>query len=350
MTATVNHTTYMRRALTLARRGWGRTTPNPMVGAVVVQNNEIVGTGFHARAGRPHAEVEALAAAGEQARKATLYVTLEPCSTTGRTPPCTKAIIEAGIRHVIIGCLDTNPAHAGQALKILAQHQIDVTVGVLKEQCQELNEAFFCWTRHGRPFVLLKMAMTLDGKIATPEGDSKWITDTAARRHVQRLRQWADAIMVGGETVRLDNPQLTVRTPRNWWRQPPRLVWTRTPPEEMRTLPLWQEGGTAPEAVAPQSPAEWQKLLIALGARQITALLIEGGGELAAAALQAGIVDKVAFYIAPKILGGRNSRPVVGGAAPSAMAEALPLRRVTHKCIGNDLLITGYLTNVYGLD
>ena len=342
-----NDRRWMRKALGLARRGWGRTTPNPMVGAVIVRDGHEVGAGFHRRAGTPHAEVHALAAAGEGARGATLYVTLEPCSTTGRTPPCTDAILRAGVARVVIGCRDPNPNHAGRGVSILLEHGVAADVGVEQEACERLNEAFFCWIRHKRPFVLLKMAMTLDGKIATAAGQSKWITGPKARRHVQRLRQWADAIMVGAETVRQDDPGLTVRTPRNWWRQPRKLVWTRR-----RALPrhhaIW--AGSPPDFAGPQSRAEWLSLLHRLGRDEVTALLVEGGGELAAACLRAGAVDKVAFFVAPKILGGRDSRPVVGGDTAGALAEALPLEGLTTRRLGDDLLITGYVTDVHRAD
>ena len=344
-----NDKRWMRRALRQARRGWGRTTPNPLVGAVIVRDGHEVGAGFHRRAGTPHAEAHALAAAGGNARGATLYVTLEPCSTTGRTPPCTDAILEAGVARVVIGCLDPNPNHAGGSVSILSEHGVEADVGVEQEECERLNEAFFCWIQHGRPFVLLKMAMTLDGKIATAGGQSKWITGPKARRHVQRLRQWTDAIMVGAETVRQDDPSLTVRAPRNWWRQPRKLVWTREP-SLARHHAIWGEPPLPPEFVGPQSRAEWLALLQRLGRQEVTALLVEGGGELAAACLRAGIVDKVAFFVAPKVLGGRDSRPVVGGGTVASLAEALPVRDLTTRRIGNDLLITGYVTDVHRAD
>ncbi|MCK5805499.1 MAG: bifunctional diaminohydroxyphosphoribosylaminopyrimidine deaminase/5-amino-6-(5-phosphoribosylamino)uracil reductase RibD, partial [Lentisphaeria bacterium] len=216
----------MKLALRQAMRGWGRTSPNPMVGAVVVRDGVPVGRGYHCAAGTPHAEVHALADAGVAARGATVYVTLEPCCTHGRTPPCTQALVDAGVRRVVIGCLDPNPRHAGRAVGVLQAEGIEVEHGVLEKDCRRLNKAFFWWITHARPYVCLKMAMTLDGRIATAGGDSKWVTGPRARARVQRMRRWADAIMVGGETFRLDNPSLTVRTPQNWWRQPERCVWT----------------------------------------------------------------------------------------------------------------------------
>lgn len=339
---------WMRRALTLARRAWGRTSPNPMVGAVVVRDGRLVGEGFHHAAGTPHAEVHALAAAGARAAGGTLYVTLEPCSTHGRTPPCTEAIRRAGIRRLVVGCLDANPRHAGRGCTDLADAGIEVLCGVLEEACHDLNESFFWWIDQRRPFVLLKMAMTLDGRIATAGGESQWITGTAARRRVQRLRQWSDAIMVGGATARADNPSLTVRQPRGWPRQPRRCVWTSRPLPD--GLALGAGDGPPPLLAKPVTQAAWLDLLGRLGQEDVTALLLEGGGELAAAALRAGIVNKVAFFVAPKILGGRGSRPVVGGADPGHLTEAMDLERLHVEHVGDDLLITGYCTHVHWTD
>ncbi|OGV82137.1 MAG: riboflavin biosynthesis protein RibD [Lentisphaerae bacterium RIFOXYA12_64_32] len=332
---------WMRKALRLARRAWGQTTPNPMVGAVLVRHGREVGAGYHHRAGLPHAEVEALhVAAGARARGATLYVTLEPCCTHGRTPPCTDAILAAGVARVVVGCLDPNPRHAGRGVAALRDKGIEVEVGVLEAECRELNEAFFCWIQHRRPFVLLKMAMTLDGRIATASGESQWITGEKARAQVQKLRQWAGAILVGGETVRRDNPNLTVRSPQNWWRQPLKLVWSRQRAVP-KNLNIWKDPTNPPRNVSPATPAQWRRLLAELGAQEVTALLIEGGGELAAACLRAGIVDKVQFYVAPKILGGRGSRPVVGGPDPIALADALALCDVRIQRVGADFVVTG---------
>lgn len=337
----------MRRALALARKAWGKTTPNPMVGAVVLRDGQCVGAGWHHRAGGPHAEVHALEAAGEKSRGAALVVTLEPCSTHGRTPPCTDAIIRAGISRVIIGCQDPNPKHAGAAAAILEKAGIETVSGVLEPACRQLNEAFFWWIQTRRPFVMLKMAMTLDGRIATAGGQSQWITGPRARQRVQRFRQWADAIMVGGETVVQDNPSLTVRSPAGWWRQPLPCVWSSRPLPETCKL---STGAVAPIVTKPSTTKEWLAFLQDLGRREVTALLLEGGGELAAAALQAGIVNKIAFFIAPKILGGRGSRPVVGGADPASLQEAMAIQDMRVEHLGEDLLITGYCENVYRTD
>ncbi len=339
---------WMRRALALARKAWGRTSPNPLVGAVLVREGRVVGEGFHQRAGTPHAEVHAIAAAGEAAAGATLYVSLEPCCTHGRTPPCTEAIRRAGIRRVVAGCVDANPRHAGRGLEQLREWGIETTVGVLEEACRDLNESFFWWARNRRPFVLLKLAATLDGRIATASGQSRWISGPAARHRVQRLRQWADAVMVGGATVLADNPSLTVREPARWPRQPLRCVWTS------RALPPGLAVASDPERppvlAKPVTTEQWLAFLSDLGRRDITALLLEGGGELAAAALRAGIVNKVAFFLAPRILGGRGSRPAVGGDDPARLEDALPLGRLRVERVGEDLLITGYCRHVHGAD
>ena len=332
---------YMKKALGLARLAWGRTAPNPMVGAVVVKNGAVVGAGYHHKAGTAHAEVNALADAGKNADGATMYVTLEPCSTYGRTPPCTEAIKKANIRKVVCASEDFNPRHAGNGFDILRAAGIEVKVGVCRKEAQELNKAFFSHITRQRPYVLLKMAMTLDGKIATASGDSKWITSAAARSRVQQLRQWCDAIMVGGETVRLDRPGLVVREPENWENQPQKLIYTRMSSDFLHKE--YFPGDTNVRAVAPQNRGEWLDLLHELGRNNVTALLLEGGGELAAKALQCKIVDEVEFHIAPKILCGRNSRSVVGGSDPFKLAEAFALEKLQVKRAGCDLIINGRL-------
>lgn len=337
---------WMRAALRLAAKAWGMTSPNPLVGAIVVRGGRQVGIGWHHRAGTPHAEVHALAAAGPRTRGATLYVTLEPCCTHGRTPPCTDAVLAAGIARVVIGALDPNPAHAGRGVALLQAAGIAVDTGVEAARCAALNESFAGWIRYRRPYVLLKLAMTLDGKLATAGGESQWITGPAARRWVQRQRQWADAILVGGETVRRDDPQLLVRTPADWPRQPLRLVATRS--GNLGPAPrLLTDGRAETRLVSCADAPAWHRWLAELGAQQVTALLVEGGGELAGELLRAGCVDKIAFFVAPKILGGRHSRPAVGGADPLHLAEALGVRELTVRRVGADLLIMGYLSDVH---
>jgi len=332
---------YMHQALELAQLAWGETSPNPLVGAIVVKNGRIIGRGHHRKAGTPHAEINALADCRYSPAGATLYVTLEPCSTHGRTPPCTDAIIKAGIKKVYIGCLDPNPNHAGRGVEILQQAGIEVVFPVMEQECRRLNEAFFKWITTREPFVILKMAMTLDGRIATVNGNSQWVTGPEARERVQTLRQWADAVMVGGETARLDRPGLNVRCKPDWEKQPRRIIVSRRiRPEEAEAL---LQPGVRPEVIAPQTPEEWHIEMSRLGSEGVTALLIEGGGELAGTVLQAGIVDKVEFFIAPKILGGRDSRCVVGGENPLSLSEAMNLDRVEIETIGNDLRVSGYI-------
>lgn len=339
---------YMRAAVNLARRGWGRTSPNPLVGAIVVKNDAVVGRGWHQQAGGPHAEVHALDAAGETAHGATLYVTLEPCSSHGRTPPCTERIAAAGIKRVVAGTMDPNPKHRGRGIEWLQKRGIATAVNVEHTRCEQLNAAFFCWIRTGKPYVTLKLAMTADGRIATRNGHSQWITGLPARRRVQRMRQWADAILVGADTVRRDNPQLLVREPQNWPCQPLRLVASRS--GDIGDATLFNDGRGPARLICCESPAAWQKQLAELGSSGITSILVEGGGELAADMLAAGVIDNVAFFIAPKILGGRESRPAIGGDNPLDINAAMNLNDTRIARCGDDFLLTGYITDVHRLD
>lgn len=336
--------TFMNEALALARLGWGRTNPNPMVGAVIVsEDGTIIGRGYHAKAGGPHAEVNAINDAVRHCgtcKNGTIYVTLEPCCTTGRTPPCTDAIIAAGLKKVVTGSLDPNPKHAGKGIEILQQHGIKCVTGVLQDECIELNRPFFKYISTGKPFVILKMAMTLDGKIADPDGNSKWITGPEARGRVQQLRRLADAVMVGGGTLRMDNPKLTVREPEDWWRQPQRIIVSNSMSDE-DVAEYFPDGNVV--RVSPATPDEWHELMTQLGKKECMALLIEGGGEVANTVLKAGIVDYVEFHIATKLLGGRNSIPVLGGDNPGTLADALALHRVKVETYGDDIAVSGYM-------
>ena len=333
----------MKEALALARMGWGHTNPNPMVGAVVVSPDmKIIGRGYHARAGEAHAEVNAIHDALRHAgscRGCTIYVTLEPCCTTGRTPPCTRAIIENGFSKVVVGAADPNPRHAGKGICVLEEAGIKCVTGVCHDECLELNRPFFKYISTGRPFVILKMAMTLDGKIATPDGSSKWITGVEARSRVQQLRRLADAIMVGGSTLRCDKPGLMVRDPENWTPQPRRIIVSNAMDEE-EVRSYFPDGRG--EKVSLDSPDEWGKLMEKLGSEECMVLLIEGGGELADSALKSGVVDYVEFHIAPMLLGGRNSIPVLGGGDPGALADALRLSQVKVTRYGTDIAVSGY--------
>jgi diaminohydroxyphosphoribosylaminopyrimidine deaminase/5-amino-6-(5-phosphoribosylamino)uracil reductase len=333
----------MQEALALAKMGWGRTNPNPMVGAVVVSpEGTVIGRGYHARAGEAHAEVNAVQEALRRhgsCRGSTVYVTLEPCCTTGRTPPCTRLLIDNGVSRVVVGALDPNPKHAGRGIEVLQKAGIECVTGVCHDECIELNRPFFKYITTGKPFVILKMAMTLDGKIATPGGSSKWITGIEARSRVQQLRRLADAIMVGGGTLRADSPGLTVREPEDWPFQPRRLIVSQSMTDE-EVAAFFSDGNV--ERVAPASTEEWHALMTKLGREECMALLIEGGGELADSALKAGIVDYVEFHIAPMLLGGRESRPVLGGGDPGELAGALRLQRVKVTQYGTDIAISGY--------
>ncbi len=330
----MNDEFYMRHAAELARRALGETTPNPIVGAVIVRNGEIIGEGWHHKAGCPHAEIEAIRSAnGANLEGSTIYVTLEPCSSWGRTPPCTDAVLREKFARVVIGCPDPNPKHAGRAVELLRSHGVEVTACVLEEECRKLNEAFFKWVTTGKPFVILKLAMTLDGRIATQAGNSQWITGPDARRRVQQLRRWADAVMVGAGTFLADSPKLTVRDDAgNTLKTPARFVLS----SRKLDLPAGWEQAVLKNA------AEWETFLTGLGKRPFVSLLLEGGGELAASALNAGIVDKIEFHYAPKILGGRNSRPGVGGPDPLTLSEAFPIENMSVRQLGADIAVTGY--------
>jgi diaminohydroxyphosphoribosylaminopyrimidine deaminase/5-amino-6-(5-phosphoribosylamino)uracil reductase len=366
--ASIPDTRYMARALRLAARGRGRTSPNPAVGAVVVAGARIVGEGFHRQAGGPHAEALALQAAGRRARGGTLYVTLEPCSHRNkRTPPCVPAILSAGIRRVVVAMRDPNPMVAGDGIRSLRRAGLRVTVGCLARQAAGLNEDYVHRMKTGLPFVDLKAAMTLDGKIATAAGESRWITGPAARRHAHGLRGRADAIAVGLRTVLADDPQLTVRTGRPVPRQPLRVVLDSTlaiPPSARVLSPRLRSGTVlATTARAPRSrvrrlrqlgaivlvlPAERGRVSLRACLKQlarmgVNRLLIEGGGELAASALRASVVNRLHLYIAPRILGGSDARGVIGGRSPRRLSQALSVSALTLKKIGRDLLIEGTL-------
>jgi len=363
---------FMRLALRLARRGYGTTSPNPMVGAVLVKGGKIIGRGWHRRAGRPHAEIEALRDAqkrGHSPRGATLYVTLEPCCTHGRTPPCTDAIISAGIQRVIIGATDPNSQHAGKGFKVLQRAKIKVVHGILADDCARLNEAFNHWIVQRTPFVTVKAAMTLDGKIATASGESKWITGEKARAHGMKLRHGSDAILVGVNTILADDPSLTVRTRMadgGWKMAKPirRIVLdsrARTPlaakvvSDEYAGLTTIVVSKLAPKnrvaalakwvnvIVAPvtNSKLNLKWLLQKLGAENVTSLLVEGGGEVNASFLIGGLAQRVAFFYAPKILGGRAARKAVAGDGAKSLPEVVQLREVEWRKLGADLLLTG---------
>jgi diaminohydroxyphosphoribosylaminopyrimidine deaminase/5-amino-6-(5-phosphoribosylamino)uracil reductase len=378
-------TDYMRLALRLARRGYGTTSPNPMVGAVLVRAGRIIGRGWHHQAGGPHAEVEAIRDAqrrGNSPKGATLYVTLEPCCTHGRTPPCTEAIIAAGISSVVVAATDPNPRHRGRAFRILRQAGIRAEQGVLAEEAERLNESFNHWIFRGEPFVTVKAAMTMDGKIATAAGDSKWITSEPARRYGMKLRQGADAILVGINTILADDPSLTYRaegfrdaTTSKRARPLRRIVldsMARTPLQAKivkdklaatttivvsksaprrrvavlarRVKVLIAPGGSKdPKAAKGKLNLRW--LLCTLGKENVTSLLVEGGGEVNASFLLGGLAQRVAFFYAPMILGGRESRTGVAGEGARSLGETLRLRELEWRKLGADLLLTARVEN-----
>ena len=359
---------YMTRALKLAARGRGRTSPNPMVGAVVVSGGRIVGEGFHRKAGASHAEVIALQAAGPRARDGTLYVTLEPCShTRKRTPPCVPAIMAAGLRRVVVAMRDPNPRVNGEGLRRLKRAGLSVSVGCLERQAEQLNDSYIHRMRTGRPLVTLKMAMTLDGKTATAAGESKWITGPEARRHAHHLRSQVDAIMVGVRTVLADDPQLTVRLGRPIARQPLRIIMDsglRTPltakvlshrlrqgtiiavthrVPQARLTRLKRRGISVLTVPSERGRVSLRACLQQLARMGINQLLIEGGSELAASALQSGVVDRLRLYIAPRLLGGNDAKGLIGGSCPPELFRALSVSRLSAKKIGSDLMLEGTL-------
>lgn len=362
---------FMVQALRLAKRAYGQTSPNPMVGAVLVQDGEVIGRGWHHRAGAPHAEIEALADAARRQRSvsgATVYVTLEPCCTHGRTPPCTEALIRAGVRRVVVAAVDPNPRHAGQGLVRLREAGITVDSGVLEAESNRLNEAFNHWIVHRIPWVTAKSAMTLDGKIATASGQSKWITGPKSRAHAQRLRLGVDAVLVGVETVLADDPSLTVRTQPGFRRpawHPVKLriildTRARTPLESR----LVSDDGRASTLIVVSELADPARiaalqarvtviraperdgridlawLMPELGRMGVLHLLVEGGGTVLASFFEAGLVHRIAFFYAPRILGGEESRRSVAGQGFRSLAEAPSLTDVESRRFGEDLFIT----------
>jgi diaminohydroxyphosphoribosylaminopyrimidine deaminase/5-amino-6-(5-phosphoribosylamino)uracil reductase len=352
----------MDRALRQAERGIGRTSPNPVVGAVLVKDERVVGEGAHLRAGGPHAEAAALDVAGAEARGATCYVTLEPCAHFGRTPPCSDALARAGVARVVVAVGDPYPEVDGRGLARLREAGVAVTLGVREREARAQNRAFFCAVAHRRPHVTLKAAMTLDGKIAAADGASRWISGDAARLEAHRLRFAADAILVGIGTVLADDPQLTVRHPELPSKEPLRVVADSRLriPLEARVLRAGDPARTVVACVAP-APArqaaalrdqgirvlelpgdagrvDLRALLDRLRALDVIGVLVEGGGDLGGALVDAGLVDRVAFFVAPRLLGGREAPGPVGGRG-RPLKEALQLIDVATRRLDDDLLV-----------
>jgi diaminohydroxyphosphoribosylaminopyrimidine deaminase/5-amino-6-(5-phosphoribosylamino)uracil reductase len=363
---------YMHQALTIAQYAKGRTSPNPLVGAVIVNAGRIVGQGWHRQAGTPHAEIHALAQAGELAKDATIYVTLEPCSHYGRTGPCADALIQAGVKKVVVALTDPNPLVAGNGINRLRAAGIEVVEGVLAPEAAKLNEVFIKWIVTGMPWGVLKTAISLDGKIAAYTGHSKWITGLAAREHVHKLRDTYDGILVGIGTVLADNPELTTRLPEGG-QNPVRIIvdsMARTPLNakivtdgQAQTIIATSREAPADRVAAlssrgievltlEQTPTgiNLRQLFKILGERRITSILIEGGATINASVLTANLIDKVHCFIAPKIIGGINAPSPVGGMGIPAVDQAIMLEDITSESIGTDILITGYIAGREGHD
>lgn len=358
---------FMRQTFKLAKKACGRTSPNPMVGVILVKDGKVVGKGYHKKAGEPHAEIIAIKAAGDLSRGADLYVNLEPCSHYGRTPPCADAVIKAGIKKVFIAIKDPNPEVAGRGIARLIDAGIKVECGILEDEALILNETFIKHITTGMPFVTLKAASSLDGRIATRTGDSKWITGEASRLHVHKMRDKVDAIMVGIGTVEIDDPSLSSRLPNKKGRNPVRVIVD----EELRIslsakVINLEDKDSLIIATTEMAPTQKIKKLKSLGAKilvfksvnkmvpmkelmkelgtiGITSLLIEGGSEIHASALREGIADKLAIFYAPKIIGGVSSIPVVGGRGAKSLSDAIELDRLTTRSFDSDILVEGYI-------
>ena len=354
---------YMRLAMQLAGNAIGRTSPNPLVGAVIVKDNRVVGCGWHRKAGTPHAEVHALNQAGELAQGADVYVTLEPCAHYGKTPPCAKALVEAKVKNVYGGLLDVNPKVAGKGFKILEDAGIHVEYGFLQDELRKQNEVFFKWIEHKKPFVVLKAAMTLDGKIATATGQSKWITNETSRAYGYKLRDIYDGIMVGINTVIEDNPMLTARV--DGGKNPIRIVVDSSlkidinanvvQDKSAKTIVATTDKADKDKILKLQAQnvdvivvdkdendkVDIEKLLNILGQQNICSILVEGGATLSGSFVAKKLVDKVYFFIAPKIIGGKEAKTPVAGTGILNLQEALTLKDIQIEKLEEDILIIG---------
>lgn len=354
---------YMREALSLAKKGIGWTSPNPVVGAVLVKNGKIVGKGYHKHCGENHAEVNAIISAGDSARGSTLFVNLEPCDHFGRTPPCTDMIIKSGIKDVVIAHKDPNPIINGRGIERLRRAGINVRVGILGEAAKLLNEVYLKFITQKRPFVILKAGMSLDGKIATSRGDSKWITCEKSRDHVYSLRSRTDAVLVGIKTILLDNPYLTShgkgvkKNPKkivldtrgkiplssNVFKNPGDLIVVTTDLVSKHKVRMIEKTGAEVLLVKmAKNGVDLNELLERLGQNNITSLLVEGGSEVNGSFFDSRLVDKVLFFISSMIIGGINAPASVGGNGISALRDAVKLKNITVRRIGQDYLFEGY--------
>jgi diaminohydroxyphosphoribosylaminopyrimidine deaminase/5-amino-6-(5-phosphoribosylamino)uracil reductase len=356
----------MRRALRLARKGLGKSSPNPSVGAVVVNQGKVVGEGFHALAGTPHAEVKALSQAGELARDGEIFVTLEPCHHEGRTPPCTRAILNAGIKRVVFGASDPNPRVAGGGGVFLTSQGVEVLSGVLVDQCIEEHRFFFKHITTGRPYVLLKTAATLDGKTAAATGDSRWVTGKESRRYVHRLRDWLDCICVGSGTLKADDPSLTCRLKGG--RNPLRvvvdtnlniepgakvldplvegdcLVACGAEASEEKIALLAEAGAHVVRLPLKNGRVDLGALLDHLGSLGVTSMLLEGGATLAFGFVAQGLVDEVNYFFAPKLIGGQSAPSMLGGGGFERMAQAVELEKPAIKRFGSDIMLSARIS------
>ncbi|MBN1526794.1 MAG: bifunctional diaminohydroxyphosphoribosylaminopyrimidine deaminase/5-amino-6-(5-phosphoribosylamino)uracil reductase RibD [Candidatus Omnitrophica bacterium] len=355
------HEHYMHLAIDLAKKAQGRTSPNPIVGAVIVKSGRIVGKGYHKRAGMPHAEIEALRQAGSRAKGATLYVTLEPCDHFGRTPPCTDAVVRSGIKEAVIAMKDPNPANNGRGIRKLKRHGIKTTLGTLEAEAREMNRPYMKWITTRMPYVTVKVAQSLDGKIAARTGDSRWISSEESRRLVHGLRGMADAVMVGVNTVIKDDPLLTNRSGSG--KQPIRvvldsalkiplsaklvktskripLIIATTPSSSEKKMRALIDKGAGVAVVRPErGRVDLRALLKALGRRGITHIMAEGGGELVASLTESRLADRFLFFIAPKLVGGRAAPTSVEGAGISKIKDAFLMRNVAVNKSGSDILV-----------
>ena len=334
----------MALAIALAKRAEGMTSPNPIVGAVIVKNRRVVGRGYHKRAGLPHAEINALRQAGAKVKGATLYVTLEPCDHSGRTPPCTAAIIRSGIKRVVIAIEDPNPANNGSGIRKLNRYGVRTRVGILAKDAMAMNRPYIKFITKRIPFVTVKVAQSLDGKIATKTGDSKWISSGDSRRYVHELRRISDAVMVGANTVRKDDPLLLSKLSRG--KQPVRVIVSGKSglPSGAKVCSYLQRSPVI--VVRPsgrfRKKVDLNKLLKALAKRDITNILVEGGGELIAGLVEENLVDRFLVFIAPKIIGGRDAKTAVEGNGIEKIKDALCLQNMSVRRFKEDMLIEAY--------
>lgn len=363
----------MRRAIDLALMAKGRTSPNPMAGAVILKGGKVIGEGYHKKAGTPHAEINALSDAGKNAKDGIMYINLEPCCHQGKTPPCTKALIKNGLKKVIVGMIDPNPVVSGKGIRELKEAGIQVSIGLLEKECKKLNEVYVKYITTKTPFVLLKVAMSLDGKIATSARESKWITSKLSRERVHRLRNEVDAVMVGIGTVLQDNPNLTVSFREKNIKNPIRIIVDsnlRIPLDANVLKPMTQlRRHSKPKVIIATTNGSDSKkidtlkekgidvllmednngrvnllnLMKELGKMEITSLMIEGGSELNYSALESDIVDKVIFFIAPRIIGGKEGIPAIGGRGIERLTDSFSIGEVIVDRVDSDIAIEGYL-------